>query len=63
MRLQVILSDSEAKALARLSYAEMRDPREQIRFIVRSELERRGLLPANPPTTPVGGDEPREVQP
>ena len=39
------LVGDEAKALHKLSVAEMRSPREQTHFILRCELERRGLLP------------------
>jgi len=44
-RLQISLSKDEASALARWAMSELRDPREQIRFLVRQELSRRGLLP------------------
>lgn len=45
------LVKDEAQALQQLSSAELRNPREQVRYILRRELERRGLLPAsvNPP--------------
>ena len=43
-RLQVTLSMPEADALARLAAMELRDPRDQIRLVVRQELARRGLL-------------------
>jgi hypothetical protein len=46
IKLQVSLDSYEAEALARLAAAELRDPREQIRFILREELRRRNLLPA-----------------
>lgn len=41
------LVGDEAKALHKLSAAEMRSPRDQTRLILRRELERRGLLPAD----------------
>ncbi|MBI5879949.1 MAG: hypothetical protein HZB53_20060 [Chloroflexi bacterium] len=50
-RFLVTFSRAEAEALARVSYSEMRDPREQIRFVIRGDLMRRGLLPAEA-TTP-----------
>ncbi len=46
-RLMVTLEEDEAEALARLAFAEMRDPREQIRYWVRQELLRRGALKIN----------------
>jgi len=44
VRIQVALDPTEASALSRWAASEMRDPREQIRWLVRQELERRGLL-------------------
>jgi hypothetical protein len=44
-RFLVSLNDDEAEALARLAYAEVRDPRDQLRHILRAELKRRNLLP------------------
>jgi hypothetical protein len=44
VKLQVALSMAEAEALARWATAELRDPRDQIRLLVRHELRRRGLL-------------------
>jgi len=43
-KLMVSLENTEAEALAQLAYAELRDPREQLRLILRQELARRGLL-------------------
>ncbi len=45
-RFLISLEPVEAKALSKWAASEMRDPRDQIRFILRMELERRGLLPA-----------------
>jgi len=45
-RLTVTLEQSEYSALLRVSESELRDPRDQIRFVLRQELERRGLLQA-----------------
>lgn len=39
------LIDSEARALNKLAAQELRHPRDQVRFLVRAELERLGLLP------------------
>lgn len=47
-RITVPLSDEERKALAQMASAEMRDPRAQIRWILREEAERRGILPPAP---------------
>ena len=44
VRLQVVLDAGEAEALARWAASELRDPRDQIRLVLRQELERRGLL-------------------
>jgi len=38
------LSGDEARALRELSHSELRDPRDQVRFILRRELAARGLL-------------------
>lgn len=45
VRLQVVFDSAEGRALTELAVNELRDPRDQIRLIVRRELERRGLLP------------------
>ena len=50
VKLRVSLSPDEADALARLAYFELRDPRDQIRFILCRELERLGLLQPTPIT-------------
>jgi hypothetical protein len=44
IRLQVSLSHSEADALARLAASDLRDLRDEVRFLLAQELERRGLL-------------------
>ncbi|NLE75619.1 MAG: hypothetical protein GX605_02555 [Chloroflexi bacterium] len=44
MKLQVVLEPAEARALQSLAARELRQPRDQIRAIVRQELERAGLL-------------------
>jgi hypothetical protein len=49
VKLQVTLSPREADALSRLATAQLRDPREQIRLIVRRELRRRRLLELEQP--------------
>ena len=47
VRLLVTLPDEEARGLFRKSGAELRDPREQIRFWVREKLHECGLLDAS----------------
>ena len=49
VRLQVGLSRAEADALTRWATSELRDPRDQIRFLVRQELRKRGWLSDNQP--------------
>ena len=44
-RFQVTLDGAEADALAQLAASELRDPRDQLRVILRQELTRLGLLP------------------
>lgn len=44
VRLQVALSMAEAEALGKWAISELRDPRDQIRLLLRDELRRRGLL-------------------
>lgn len=41
------LVGDEAEALRELSALEMRTPRDQTRFILRRELERKGLIPGD----------------
>jgi hypothetical protein len=43
-RMMVTLTDDEADALLRMADAELRDPREQLRLLLRQEARRRGLL-------------------
>jgi hypothetical protein len=43
IRLQVTLNESEADMLAQLAASELRDPRDQLRLLLRQELERRSL--------------------
>jgi len=55
-KLMVTLENTEAEALAQLAYAELRDPREQLRLILRQELARRGLLNTSPATPGRNGE-------
>ena len=52
VRLQVHLDPSEADALARWAASELRDPRDQIRLLLRRELKQRGLLPSSDDKAP-----------
>lgn len=45
VKLQVVLDPVEADALAQWAASELRDPRDQIRMVLRQELKRRGLWP------------------
>lgn len=45
MRISVPLSDSEREVLARMATEALRDPTDQIRWILREEAERRGWWP------------------
>lgn len=44
-RLKLALPQTEYKALMKLAESETRNPPDQLRHILRVELERRGLLP------------------
>lgn len=43
-RITIPLEQAEKSALLKLAMAELREPREQIRYILRRELERLGLI-------------------
>ncbi len=43
-RVNVVLDQSEATALVRMADADCRHPREQMRYLLRQEACRRGLL-------------------
>lgn len=45
-RLTVTLEQPEYTALLEIADKELRNPADQVRFVLRQELERRGLLPA-----------------
>lgn len=47
VRLQIVLDPAEAEALATWADCELRDPRDQVRLVLRRELQRQGLLDAN----------------
>lgn len=50
VRLQIVLDLEEAEALQTLAMGELRDPRDQVRLIVRRELQHRQLLRTDPAT-------------
>ncbi len=47
IRLKLPLDQAEYSALLKVSQDELRNPVDQARFILRQELERRGLVPTN----------------
>lgn len=54
-RMTVSFTLEEREALDRLARQELRPPKEQVRFLLRAEAERRGLWPVVPvvPAQPV----------
>lgn len=44
-RITIPLSDKEREALAQMATEALRDPRDQIKWILREEAERRGIWP------------------
>jgi len=44
VRFQISLDSDEADILALLAMSDLRDPRDQVRYILRREFERLGLL-------------------
>ena len=59
-RITVSLTEGEREALRALAFRERRDSRAQAALIIRAELEKRGLLPADPqPVTLPAGPEPQ----
>jgi hypothetical protein len=47
-RVKLDIPQTEYDALLKLAIVELRSPQDQLRHILRRELERRGLLPADP---------------
>ena len=62
VRLQIVLDPAEAEALAMWAESELRDPRDQIRLVLRRELERRGLLKVSEDAPEGQGDPSRPDQ-
>lgn len=48
-RLKLTLEQAEYTALVKMALGELRSPADQVRFILREEAQRRGLLPADAP--------------
>ena len=46
-RITVPVTTAEREALVKIAEAECRDPREQLRFFLREEAQRRGLIDSN----------------
>jgi hypothetical protein len=61
IRLLVALDPAEADMLAELAASELCDPRDQLRYVLRQELERRGLLPDENASQPQGESQGREA--
>jgi hypothetical protein len=59
-RLKIALPQTEFDALFKLSLLEVRNPADQVRVILRAELERRGMLPTSTPQ-PQGEPQRREA--
>jgi hypothetical protein len=56
LRISVPLERSEARALIDMAGAECREPRQQLRYLLRREARRRGLLTALQ-VSPINGGE------
>ena len=50
-RLKLVLEQAEYSALLKMASKELRDPADQVRHVLRAELERHGLLPVNADAT------------
>jgi hypothetical protein len=48
IRLKIVLEQAEYGALLKVATAELRNPADQMRHILRQDLSRRGLLPDDP---------------
>jgi hypothetical protein len=58
-RITITLEREERSALMQLAGRELREPRDQARYILRNELQRLGLICADPTDpTQIGGIEP-----
>ncbi len=64
-RLKILLEQDELNALLEMARGELRPPDEQVRFILRQELQRRGLLPVTDPVALAKGlaDQPAQEAP
>ncbi len=61
-RLTINLSQLERQALEKIATVELRDLRDQARFILRQEFERRGFLTVKHPFSVMHVDEPSMVE-
>ena len=66
VRFQVLLDQSEAEVLARWAACELRDPREQLRFVFRQAARLHGLMtvtgePPKNESAPAGEPEAKDV--
>ena len=52
VRFQIVLNSEEADALNKWANSEYRDPREQVRFVLRRELIRLGWIPSEDKSQP-----------
>jgi len=52
VRFQIVLDAEEASALSKWANSEYRDPREQVRFVLRRELIRLGWIPSEDKSQP-----------
>jgi len=59
IRVVVSLSPEEAEGLNHLAAENLRDRRDQLRWVLRQHLEERGMLPSDPPEPAV--KQPREA--
>ncbi len=60
VRFQIVLDELEASALSRWADTEMRDPRDQVRFVLRQVLEERGFLNAS--SESVSNGDPQNIE-
>jgi hypothetical protein len=57
-RITITFTPTERDVLDKLSQVDMRPPKEQLRFLLRSEAEKRGLwpIPSTPRPTPADAE-------
>ena len=59
VRIMVILTEEEAIALTQMAEIELREPRDQLRYLLRVEMARRGMITTSEPSeeSPQNSDE------